>query len=503
MPQQHTYFVQGMTCASCEVLIEKTLLKQPGIKVADASAGPGTLTLEYEGERPSAKKLNELFKDGHYIFSDSPFSKNQAANISGGFANAIIIAAVIIAGFFGLSRLGISGLVNVSASSSLPTFLALGLIAGFSTCAALVGGLLLSLSKQWSAIYAQEKSTWKQFTPYWLFNLGRLVGFTIIGLLLGALGAKLQLSAGFSAALIFVVSIIMIILGLQMLGVNAAKRLQLSLPKFIGRYIADEKNFAGKRMPFVAGALTFLLPCGFTITTEGLALLSGNAIQGALIMLFFVIGTMPALLLIGLASTKLLNSPHWSGQFTKVAGILVLFFALFNLNNQLTVLGWTGANDLLNKTNTPVATEIKGLAPIENGVQVMKMNASARGYTPNYFKIRAGMPTRWEVTDTGTSGCTNAVLARKLFDGQIDLTPGQTSVKEFTAPAAPGRYKFSCWMGMISGTIEVVDESGKSAAATPIVETANAAENTSGNGSGHTCGMSAGGACGCGAKRTQ
>ena len=84
------------------------------------------------------------------------------------------------------------------------------------------------------------------------------------------------------------------------------------------------------------------------------------------------------------------------------------------------------------------------------------MDASSRGYSPNYFKVRVGIPVRWEITDKGTSGCTNAIISKSLFEGEILLTPGQTSIKEFT-PEKPGKYKFSCWMGMVSGTIEVVD----------------------------------------------
>ena len=85
------------------------------------------------------------------------------------------------------------------------------------------------------------------------------------------------------------------------------------------------------------------------------------------------------------------------------------------------------------------------------------MDASSRGYSPNYFKVKAGIPVRWEITDTGTSGCTNAVISKNLFEGEIYLTPGKTSFKEFT-PTKTGKFKFSCWMGMISGIIEVVDK---------------------------------------------
>src|SRR3989344_4142681 len=131
----------------------------------------------------------------------------------------------------------------------------------------------------------------------------------------------------------------MIGLGLQMLGVKAFRKFQFSMPKFITRRIADENNFKGKQMPFAMGALTFFLPCGFTITAQTIALLSGNWIQGGLIMGVFALGTAPMLLFIGLSSVKFSSRPHWSKTFSKVAGFLVLFFALFNISNQMNVLG--------------------------------------------------------------------------------------------------------------------------------------------------------------------
>jgi hypothetical protein len=257
----------------------------------------------------------------------------------------------------------------------------------------------------------------------------------------------------------------MVFLGLQMLGVKKLRRFQITMPKFITRYAADESNFKGKYMPFIMGALTFFLPCGFTITAQGLALLSGNPIQGGLIMLFFALGTVPTLFAIGLSSVKLSSRPHWSSRFSKVAGILVLFFALFNFNSQLNAMGLPSLSNInlsTTKSNNITKTEIKDLPPIVDGKQVIKMDASVNGYTPNYFKVRVNVPVRWEITDTGTSGCTNAVIARKLFSDAINLIPGQTSVKEFT-PTQTGVYKFSCWMGMITGIIEVVDPGSSSA----------------------------------------
>jgi sulfite exporter TauE/SafE/copper chaperone CopZ/plastocyanin len=462
--QEHTYFVKGMHCASCEVLIEKKLLELKGIKSVEGNTDKGEVLVEYVGERPKISQLNSLFKKENYIFSDEPFEdKMRKGQEENSFATIFIASLLIVAGFLYLNKLGLAGLVNVSSASSFPSFFVLGVLAGFSTCAALVGGIVLSMSKQWMEIYSSRDSTIEKLQPHLMFNVGRIVSYTILGGLLGLLGSRLQVSFKFTSFLVIAISIMMVVLALQMLGVKTFRKFQFTLPKSITRYIADERKFKGKYMPFIMGALTFFLPCGFTITVQSLALLSGSFLQGGLIMLSFVLGTTPALILIGFSSVKFSEKPHLAYKFSRIAGILVLFFALFNINSQLNVLGFSSFSDLkLNSVKeVSVSNNEEGLPPIINGKQVIKMEASAYGYQPDYFKVRVGVPVRWEITDTGTSGCTNAIISKGLFSDAINLTPGQTSIKEFT-PTKTGKYKFSCWMGMVSGIIEVVDSKSSS-----------------------------------------
>jgi len=506
--REYLFFVKGMHCASCEVVIEKKLLNLRGVKSVDAHADKGEVLVEYVQEKPKADQLSSLFRKEGYVFSDDPFPGDEE-KISGknnSLFNNFLVALTFIVGFLFLNRLGISGLVNVSSSSSLPTFFALGILAGISSCAALVGGVVLSMSKQWLSIYSRNNSTVEKLQPHFMFNLGRIVSYALLGALLGIIGSQLQISLKFTSMLIVGISVMMVFLGLQMLGIKYFRKFQLALPKSATRYIANESNFKGKYMPFVMGALTFFLPCGFTITAQGLALLSGNPIQGALIMLAFVLGTAPTLLLIGLSSVKLSRKPHLAYRFSQVAGFLVLFFALFNINSQLNVLGYTSFSDLISKKNASISTGSNTggtidneLPAVVNGKQLIKMNASSSGYSPNYFKVAAGIPVRWEITDVGTSGCTNAVISQGLFSGQIPLTPGQTSIKEFT-PTKTGKYKFSCWMGMISGVIEVVDQNSPSKASASAALSQNNNQNNDqvipSGAKGCGCGGGGGSSCG-------
>ncbi|MDD4989890.1 MAG: sulfite exporter TauE/SafE family protein [Candidatus Pacebacteria bacterium] len=487
--KEQKYFVKGTHCASCEILIEKKLLEEENIKSVEASNQKGEVLIEYENEKPSLGRLNNLFQKDGYVFSEKPI-ENTASSNSVAYEAFITIGmgVLVILGFLFLNKLGFSKWVNVSQSSSLPAFFLFGLLAGLSTCAALVGGLVLSMSKQWGEIYADKNTTMQKATPHLMFNAGRLASYALLGGVLGAIGAKLQLSLSFSAILVLAVSVLMLFLALQMLGVKAFRRFQITMPKFMTRYVANEKNFKGKYMPFAMGGLTFFLPCGFTITAQGLALISGSFLQGGLIMLFFALGTLPVLLSIGFSSSRIISNPKLSQRFLKAAGIVVLFFALFNINNQMNVLGYSNVSELLAKTIQPANNTAQnngnnntgnnseeGLPPIVNGKQVIKMDASASGgYSPNYFKLRVGVPVRWEITDKGTNGCTNTIVSRSLFGNDIKLTPGKISIQEFT-PDKVGKFKFSCWMGMVSGIMEVVDpvRSGASNGADPQISSVN------------------------------
>jgi uncharacterized protein len=470
-PHERLYFAQGMHCRACEVLVEGRLRAMPGVVSARASAVSGQVTVRHSGHAPGAAQLTAAFADDGYVFADAPFARPGASAL--GWPAVLGIAAVLILAFVGLNRLGLAGRLSLDGGSPLAGLFVLGLLAGFSTCAALVGGIVLSLSKGWAAHGA---SPWR--APL-AFNAGRLASFTVLGALLGAIGSQVRVSPLVTAALAIAVSLAMVVTALGMLGVRLALP-RLRLP---GRLSAGEAGDGG-RAPFVVGALTFLLPCGFTFTAQGLAVLSGSAVRGGLTMLAFALGTLPGLLLIGFTGVRLWGDRARAAAFSRVAALLVLFFALYTVNAQLNVLGLPSLTDLGRRPVAAAAavptrvapalaaimptvqatvypaeqsavTPAEGLAPLEDGVQVLRMSADASGYAPNAFRVRAGVPVRWEITDTGTSGCTNAVIARSFFSGAVELHHGQTSVVEFT-PEQAGRYKFSCWMGMVSGYVDVV-----------------------------------------------
>jgi hypothetical protein len=84
----------------------------------------------------------------------------------------------------------------------------------------------------------------------------------------------------------------------------------------------------------------------------------------------------------------------------------------------------------------------------------MQMEVKGFEYFPKTITIKAGIPTKFEITDNGSIGCARAVFARGLYPDVILLEPGLNSV-EFIAPAA-GTYQISCTMWMVEPITVIV-----------------------------------------------
>lgn len=451
-----TYFVSGMHCGSCEVLLQKKISKLKGVSDVKASLQDGSIEIKYhKGHKPQVEVLNDTFYELGYSFSN-----NQATSVNGqtSWAQALVFLVLFGILYIMIEDTNVFARFTLNESSSLPAFFGLGIVASLSSCAALVGGVLLAMAKQWNELYGGVDEG-KRVTPFVLFNVGRLVSFALLGGLLGVIGSFFQLSMQLSAVLIIFVSLIMGIVGLQMLGISWARRIRLAFPGFISRFAADEKNFKGKYMPFVSGALTFFLPCGFTLMAQSIALTSGSFITSSVMMSAFALGTLPVLAGISFSSFKLQKSMQFGGTFNLVAGLFILLFGFYNINSQFNVLGLPSVSDMFagsssssNQIGAKLGVTMKGEG--DSQYQELTMQATEFEYFPKNITLKAGVPTKLTVLNSNVVGCAQAMWLGGLYDEVIYLnTP--TSKAEFTPEK--GTYKISCTMGMVPPVIVRVE----------------------------------------------
>jgi len=495
--QKLTIPIKGMHCRSCEILLEDALSTVANVKKCEVNWQAGTAQVVYAAAHPpSERELIKAVRNAGYSIGAAEkrsfFSKDPAD-----YKDLLMAFLFLIGGYFILKGLNLPGinLPSISNGLNLPVVALIGLAAGFSTCLALVGGLVLGAA----AKYAKEnpEATAKEkFRVHILFNLGRVGGYMFFGALLGALGSVLQLSPFVTGALTVLVGTVMLIMGLQLTNiVPGINNLKLTLPKGITRALGI-KNDPGKysdSKAMLLGGLTFFLPCGFTQAMQLYAISSGNFASGALIMGLFALGTAPGLLSIG-GLTAVFKKTAGS-RFFKFAGVVVVALALFNMNNGFNLTGWS--SDISAWANSQNATKAAGnaiLAPVENGQQVVRMAETDSGYSPNQFTVKKGVPVRWIIDAQAPYSCASSLVMPK-FNIRKNLQAGENII-EFT-PTETGRIDFSCSMGMYRGAFFVVDENGQGA---PTADNLNSVPN---NISGGGCGAGAGGCAHSGSETIQ
>jgi sulfite exporter TauE/SafE len=323
----YTFHVSGTHCASCKILIEDILGEETTISNVQVDLKTETVTLHADDidQTTLAKNLTEKIKSSGYTLSVNKISEDKKN--TGIIWQALPIGVVFLVGFYVLQK---SGLLNfgIGGQTTPTTAFLIGLIASVSSCLAIVGGLILSLS----AKIAQDDSNNKK--AIYFFHIGRLLSFALLGGLLGLIGKSLGINYILSSALGLFASTIMIILGLNLVGVF--KQSKFTLPTGIFKFFrrVEHQSFA----PLVLGIGTFFLPCGFTQSMQVSALSSGSFLTGLLIMLSFALGTLPVLALLSFGSASFARS-KFAPLFFSSAGIVVIGLGLFSLLAGLAGLG--------------------------------------------------------------------------------------------------------------------------------------------------------------------
>lgn len=444
--------VHGMHCASCEVLIEQKFKNVLGIEKVQINHSTGIATLICSRE-PNIQKLNNLVsKEGYHVSSwqdrDEKIptiitQKNTAID----YLQMGWIFLVIVSIYFILKQFDFLPSISINENMSYGLIFLIGLVAAVSSCIAVVGGLLLALSEKYNQSHPNLTGI-EKFKPHIYFNIGRVLGYTVFGALVGALGGVFTLSPRTNGLLMVFVSMVMLMLGFQLLRLfPQLQRFAPRMPKFISRKIHSLSEKDNKGAPITLGALTFFLPCGFTQALQLYVLASGDWKVGALTMLVFSLGTLPAL--VSLSAVSSFAKGVFQKYFLKFAGVLVVMLALFNINNGLTLAGYNFDNvSIFNSKSNKLEKTNPTKAQIVNGKQIVKMKANGYTYTPNKFTIVEGIPVEWQVDGRGAAGCGKVIVMPSLGLSKYLSQDGITTI-EFT-PTQTGTIPFNCSMGMMT-----------------------------------------------------
>lgn len=446
--------VQGMTCSSCEVLIERNLKTIPGVEKVKVSRSKEQAEVECTDDIQLAQ-LQEAVKEKGYTLSLPEKSSNSVKSSfilkdKGRYSEISAVAVLLIGAYFLLTQFDLLPQnFGVTDNMSYGFIFVIGLVAATSTCLAVAGGLLLAVAAKFNE-RNPHLTGWQKFKPHLYFNVGRIASYTLLGGAIGALGSVLTLSSSVTGIITIIVSFLMIVMGLQMLGIFPwLNKFQIKMPKFIAHriYDASTQESSGKTSSFLFGAATFFLPCGFTQALQLYVLGKGSFVVGALTMLAFSLGTLPALASVGAFSS--FAKGNLKRYFMTFSAVLVIVLGIFNLTPGFNLVGATVA--------LPSVEDSTGNDPVTvvGDKQIIDLKVDGLDYFPDKFTLKKGIPVEWNIDGRDAQGCAGIISVPKL--GITERLP-KDSIKTITfTPEQAGKITFTCGMGMAGpGTFEVV-----------------------------------------------
>jgi sulfite exporter TauE/SafE/copper chaperone CopZ/plastocyanin domain-containing protein len=467
--KSRSFHVGGMTCASCRNRIERKLTGTVGVEAAEVNFNTGSATVVWNASVISFNEIVSVIEKLDYQVLDGRTGK-PATEIAG---TLIIIFALYML----LRGLGINSLSSAFPLAGAGTGYGMLFIIGLLTsvhCVAMCGGINLSqcipaaapaaagVPVADPAVPAAERRPRLLF-PAILYNAGRIISYTTVGIIVGALGSVISVSGRFQGAVQLAAGAFMVIMGINMLGIfPALRRFTPRMPKVFTRKIGGQGGGFGN--PLFIGLLNGLMPCGPLQAMQLYALSTGSPVAGGVSMFLFSMGTVPLMFGLG-ALGSLLSGPARGPAFRRRimrAGavlITVMGMAMFSYGFGLAGLNFDFVDRAVAAIN-PFAVETGGAGAafvpvIADGVQTVNSSLSGGRYPA--ITVQAGIPVKWIINapQGSINGCNNRMIIRE-YRIEHQFTPGE-NVIEFT-PERTGKFSYSCWMGMIRSSITVVEE---------------------------------------------
>jgi hypothetical protein len=207
-----------------------------------------------------------------------------------------------------------------------------GLLGGFGHCIGMCGPLVTSYT-----LY--EKDTFSRFPPFLphlLYNAGRIITYVFVGALMGISGSFVNTAGKLSGVQNIVgilAGVFMIMMGLGISGVSKKIRVMEMHNRVILGMMKDVRESNSSWRYFPLGLLLGFLPCGLSYSVFIGAAATGSMPAAMFFVLCFGLGTIPALLLLGLVMTYL--NTRIRGWIYRTSGVLVIITGIYFLIRSL------------------------------------------------------------------------------------------------------------------------------------------------------------------------
>jgi uncharacterized protein len=330
-----------------------------------------------------------------------------------------------------------------------------GLTTGGLSCLAVQGGLLASAIASPEDEEVGLSRFKRKLGAVSIFIMTKLLGYTILGFLLGLAGSALTLTPTLLGYVQITAGLFMLATALRMIDAHPIFRFfVIQPPRWAFRFLKNTSRSESLFAPALLGFFTILMPCGVTQATMAVAVASGNPWKGAAIMFAFILGTSPIFFALGATVVELLQKK----VFAYVAALAVFIFAVLSINGGV---GLTGSPYTLQNFYLAATTSIgEGGSGVvaqvaADGKQQVTIDVTSGGYKAHSNILKLGVPTKITLVSNNVQSCARSFLIPSLGISKIVPQDGTTEIE--ITPKKLGSLAFTCGMGMYTGNFTVVN----------------------------------------------
>ena len=215
---------------------------------------------------------------------------------------------------------------------NIVTIISIAFLGSFGHCIGMCGGIVVAYS---TIKISPQSSKLSQSAAHLLYSFGRVLTYSILGAMFGALGGVVTFSNNANGGLLIFAGVAMILAGLSLMG--KIKFLTIIEHSFSSSNVYKNAfklvlNSKSNMSFFILGMLNGLLPCGFVYFFAITAASTADPLYGALVMAIFGMSTIPAMFGLGFLSS-LASATSFRNMMMSLSSIAVILYGAYTIYN--------------------------------------------------------------------------------------------------------------------------------------------------------------------------
>ena len=210
------------------------------------------------------------------------------------------------------------------------TIISIAFLGSFGHCIGMCGGIVVA----YSTIKINPKSSKvSQSVAHLLYSFGRVLTYSILGAMFGALGGVVLFSNNANGILLIVAGVAMILAGLSLMGKIKFLTIiehSFSSSNFYKKTFKQVLHSKSNVSFFLLGMLNGLLPCGFVYFFAITAASTADPLYGAMVMAIFGLSTIPAMFGVGFL-TSLASATSFRNMMMSLSSVAVILYGAFTI----------------------------------------------------------------------------------------------------------------------------------------------------------------------------